>query len=161
MVQNPLLKGERKRKFRKFRRISIIMIWIISFLLPTVPLIASFLQLREFYMVSRLFNLNCFGTFPIIAITSMYCILIWKIKSKQSEKKRITGGKSLISEKESSEERMVAVVRRLIIVLLICYVLYLVYKEYAYGIITNRPDHKLYIEVKYMGFTYHRPYLYT
>ena len=132
------------------------MIWIISFLLPTVPLIASFLQLREFYMACRLFNLNCFGTLPIIAITSMYCILIWKIKTKETEKKHIIGGKSLISDRESSEKRMVAVVRRLIIVLLICYVPYLVYKEYAYGIITKRPDHKLYIEVKYMAFKYHK-----
>ena len=143
-----MLNGERRRKFHKLRRISITTIWIISFVLPTLPLIASFLEMRELYMFVRLFNLNCFGTLPVIGITTMYGILIWKIKKKRSEKKHLVKGKSEGSDREASERRMVVVVQRLIVVLLICYVPYLVYKQYAYGIITNRPDHKMYIEVR-------------
>ena len=77
----------------------------------------------------------------------MYCLLIWKIKKKQSEKKHLIAGKSAGSDMEASERRMVVVVKRLIIVLLICYVPYLAYKQYAYAIITNRQDRKIHIEV--------------
>ena len=80
----------------------------------------------------------------------MYGILIWKIKKKRSEKKHLVKEKITGSEREASERRMVVVVQRLIVVLLICYVPYLVYKQYAYGVITNRPDHKMYIEVKWV-----------
>ena len=145
-----MLNGERRRKFHKLRRISITTIWIISVVLPTLPLIASFLKMRELYMFVRLFNLNCFGTLPFIGITTMYGILIWKIKKKRSEKKHLVKEKITGSEREASERRMVVVVQRLIVVLLICYVPYLVYKQYAYGVITNRPDHKMYIEVKWV-----------
>ena len=160
-VLNPLSDGVHTSK--TFRRITVIVIWTLSVMLEMIPLITSILttrnnqdDMKKTSTIIRLVILHCFNTLPVVGIIIMWGSLVWKARSNRNSNKF---QRHNIGSRNSGsiEQRMGAIVRRLVILLLICYLPYLAWKQYFYGVVIKRCTNKLTYKVNillYYFYTY-------
>ena len=157
-IRKPFSKAKHRTNLWGFL---ILFIWIICIIFRTTPLIALALKMRDFYVVIRLFNLHCFGTFPVIAITCMYDMIVRTVKMKKcQDKSNLTSPETDSEIVNARSQRTALIVRRLVIVLLICYLPDVAWKTYFYGVIIQRPSYQPLLEVRYFVFQicYHNLY---
>ena len=91
--------------------------------------ITSTFKDRESYYYYKYFALHCLCTFPVICIVIMYAVLIWTLKRKRGHTKETT---SWIAD--SMNKKITLLVQRVVLFLLICYVPYIVWKQYLFGV---------------------------
>ena len=133
-VLNPLAE---KKNQRKFRYVCIAIIWILSIVYCSIALVFSALKMEASFRYMRILGLHCFGTFPVLSTVIMWGIILNVAKKKREKDLRNSNNSSyLIANKSNS--CMSTMVRWLVIVHLFCYVPFLVWKQYLYGVILKR-----------------------
>ena len=118
-------------------------VWIISISSNIVPVILLAFERFEVFRYSKIFMLQCFGTFPVISIVIMWRSLL---KIAKASSKNFPPKSDIVfqSRKDLSQRRIVKVVHRLVIALLFCYIPFLFWKQYFYSIILTRVPHYSY-----------------
>ena len=143
-LANPL---SRKHFQRRHRCLYISIIWLLSALYCSLPLILLVQEnwKDDWFFYIRLFGLHCFGTLPVISIIIMWGIMINVAQTKQANEFRISNNsKQLMAD--SNNRSMSAMVKWLVIVLIICYVPYIIWKQYFYVMILRRNSGLIYTE---------------
>ena len=107
-----------------------------SVVVCVMPPIFLIFGMRDIYDGLRLIRLHSLKTVPIIGIIIMWGLLIWTAKSKDSQDK-FQGQNSSVINTMSSDRIMGVIVQRLVIILLICYLPYLCWRQYFYGMSTK------------------------
>ena len=135
---------QEETSLNKLRRISISSIWILSVAFCVLPIISLTLKMEVVSTYVRLLTLHGFNTIPVAGIIIMWCMLMWVANNKQVNDRqsfqRQSGGNS---NPGLYDRRCAVIVRRLVIILLICYLPFLIWKQYFYGVVFQRPCNEL------------------
>ena len=135
---------QEETSINNLRRISIASIWILSVAFCVLPIISLTLKMKVVSTYVRLLTLHCFNTIPVVGIIIMWCMLMWVAKKKQVNDRQSYHRQSCDNSNPGSyDKRSAVIVRRLVIILLVCYLPYLAWKEYFYGIIFQRSCNEL------------------
>ena len=143
-LANPL---SRKKSKRRHRCLYITIIWLLSVLYSSLPLILLVQEnwKDDWFFYIRLFGLNCFGTLPVISIIIMWGLMLNVARKKRANDFHISNSSSQLMA-YSNNRSISAMVKWLVIVLIFCYVPYIVWKQYFYIMILRRNSDLIYTE---------------
>ena len=134
---------------KKLRHISIAIIWVVSFCVCMVPVLAVLLQCEITYEVSRVIVLHGFHTLPIICIVGLYVKLIITIHNTRASVARKNNSVCVATMRNNRNMSIVKVkqmrmMTRIVVCLIVCYVPYIVWWAYVDMVIRLRKPYIIY-----------------
>ena len=97
-------------------------------------MLSILLQKEDTYKTLASIRIQCFGTLPVVGIVVMYIGLLWTVQKKKSRSMTDDGinGCATNLATDSQNAKMTLLVRKVVVMLLVCYLPFLVWRQYFY-----------------------------